>query len=292
MKYEVAILGAQGFLGENLICGLHGNYSVFGVSRAKHGGYRLSTNSTDKEILSIFEQLEPGALVINSIGKLAHSIDESNPLDVSEAFIVNSEFPRRLSKIALSKGLRFIHISTDAVFSNKAGAVDEVSLTSPQGIYGQSKVLGEVIGDNTLTIRCSFVGPSVGNRKSGLWSWIQHLEKNAIIDGFCNQLWSGVTTSQLVGLCYLLVDKKIFNQVAAISSIHHFCPNPVITKYDLVSLIAEQIRPDVLVNPKEHKISVTRNLVSKFNSLNKLVDRVDSDWKSLIVKAYLGYGNQ
>ena len=165
------------------------------------------------------------------------------------------------------------------------------SLTSPQGVYGKSKLLGEVSNSNAVTIRCSFVGPSAGLNKSGLWSWIENLNQGEIISGFKNHLWSGVTTNQLIYLCDLLADNRIFQEVATVSSIHHFCPNPAITKYELVSLIAAQIRPDVIILPINHNIAITRNLLSKFNSLNKLFVNHKVIWKSLIREAALGYKN-
>lgn len=291
MKYEIAVLGAQGFLGGNLIHGLRLKYSILGTTRAGKDGAALAVTSSDEEIHLIFDQLKPGALVINTIGKLTNSIDELNSDDVSDAMLVNGKFPPRLSKIAFDRGLRFIHISTDAIFSNNVGNVDENSLTSPQGVYGKSKLLGEVSGSNAITIRCSFVGPAAGLNKSGLWSWVEHLNQGEVISGFQNHLWSGVTTNQLIYLCDLLADNRIFHEVATVSSIHHFCPNPAITKYDLVSLIATQIRPDIITLPKKHDMAITRNLLSKFNSLNKLFDNHELIWKSLIREAALGYKN-
>ena len=287
----MAVLGAQGFLGENLIHGLRPKYSILGTTRAGKDGATLAATSSDEEIHLIYDQLKPGALVINAIGKLTNSIDELNSDNVSDAMLVNGKFPPRLSRIAFDRGLRFIHISTDAIFSNTVGDVDEKSLTSPQGVYGKSKLLGEVSNSNAVTIRCSFVGPSAGLNKSGLWSWIENLNQGEIISGFKNHLWSGVTTNQLIYLCDLLADNRIFQEVATVSSIHHFCPNPAITKYELVSLIAAQIRPDVIILPINHNIAITRNLLSKFNSLNKLFVNHKVIWKSLIREAALGYKN-
>jgi dTDP-4-dehydrorhamnose reductase len=188
--------------------------------------------------------------------------------------------------------LRIIHISTDAIFSNNARNVDESSLASPQGIYGETKLLGEISGSGAITIRCSFVGPAVaGLNQSGLWSWVQNLGQGECIRGFQNHQWAGVTINQLIHLCDLLVDKQTFHEVSTASSIHHFCPNPVITKYCLVSLIAKQIRPDIIVEPKDDNVAITRNLVSKYNSLNKLIVKDEISWKLLIREAALGYKN-
>jgi dTDP-4-dehydrorhamnose reductase len=282
MKYKVAVLGAQGFLGESLIKGLSKKHSVFGTTRTGKYGHILTANSSDQEIYSIFNQLLPGALIINTIGKLAHHINELNSEDVKNAKIVNEEFPQRLYKLASAEGLRLIQISTDAVFSNMAGNVDETSLANPQNVYGKTKLSGEIIGKHALTIRCSFIGPTVGLEKKGIWSWIMGLKYGEIINGFQNQLWSGVTTNQLIFLFDLLVDIKNFHKAVSVSSIHHFCPNAAITKYELVSLITRHTRPDIVVLPTNSEVTITRKLVSKFNILNKFIYQDNCNWSLLI----------
>jgi dTDP-4-dehydrorhamnose reductase len=283
MKYEIAILGADGLLGGELALGLQDKYSLIQSSRRGANNVKLHVSSTDEDFISFFSQLMPNAVVINAIGKLTQNINENSSCDIEDAILVNSLFPQRLARLTEKMGLRLIHFSTDAVFSRSSGAVDEHSVVSPEGAYGASKLLGETRGGSSLTIRCSFVGVKDSIKKTGMWAWILGLGDRAEIMGYKNQAWSGVTTNQLVDLCDKLINKKVFLSASLTSSLHHFCPNPVITKYQLAKLIAACCRPDVLVSARDDVSPVTRILVSRFNSLNKLVANENQQWQDLII---------
>ena len=281
MKYEVAVLGADGLLGQELMAGLKDGHQLIGSSRRLGEHSQLSATSSDDDLISFFRKLTPNAIVINAIGKLAQNIDEASPQDIEEAIVVNSLFPRRLSRLTFNLGLRLVHISTDAVFSQSVDQVNENSQTSPDGIYGLSKLIGEAVGRNVINIRCSFIGCSDTKKKSGLWSWILGLDAGAEISGYQNHAWAGVTTRQLVELCDKLTDKDIFYGASSLSSIHHFCPNAVISKYQLAQLISLCCRPDIRVKAQNAPIPSTRILTSKFNLLNELV-RGNQSWHELI----------
>lgn len=283
MKYEIAILGADGLLGSELALGLQDKYSLIQSSRRSANNVKLHVGSADEDFISFFSQLMPNAVVINAIGKLTQNINENSSCDIEDATLVNSLFPQRLARLTKKMGLRLIHFSTDAVFSRSSGVVDEHSLVSPEGVYGASKLLGETRGVNSLTIRCSFVGVKGSIKKTGMWSWILDLDDAAEISGYKNHAWSGVTTNQLVDLCDKLINKDVFLQASLASPIHHFCPNKVITKYHLAQLIVACCRPDILVSAADDVRPVTRILVSRFNILNKLVINEDQSWRDLIV---------
>jgi dTDP-4-dehydrorhamnose reductase len=282
MKYDVAVLGADGLLGQELMTGLKDGHQLIGSSRRPGEHSQLSAASSDDDLISFFRKLTPDGIVINAIGKLAQNIDESNPQDVEEAIVVNSLFPRRLSRLTSNMGLRLVHISTDAVFSKDVDEVNENSQTSPDGVYGLSKLIGESVGKNVINIRCSFIGCAETKKKSGMWSWILGLNAGAEISGYQNHSWAGVTTRQLVQLCDKLTDKDIFYRLSSLSSIHHFCPNEVISKYQLARIISSCCRPDIGVKAQNASNPVTRILTSKFNALNELVKRNQS-WHELIM---------
>lgn len=283
MRYEVAILGADGLLGSELALGLKDKYSLIQSSRRSFNDPALHVGSADEDFISFFSQLMPNAVVINAIGKLSQNINENSSRDVEDAILVNSLFPQRLARLTEKMGLRLIHFSTDAVFSKLSGVVDEYSVVSPEGVYGASKLLGEARGGSSLTIRCTFVGVKSSIKKTGMWAWILGLADGAEIRGYKNQAWSGVTTKQLVDLCDKLINKDVFLHASLASPVHHFCPNPVITKYQLAQLIAACCRPDIFVSACDDVSSVTRILVSRFNILNKLVANENQSWQDLII---------
>lgn len=270
---------------------IHLKKKILLTSRKNNSLYKIDINSNDNEFYKLFELLNPNALVINTIAMLNSNISTLNNADIENAISVNSLFPYRLSRLINNKGLRLIHVSTDAVFSHKSKSVYEDSLPNPDSIYGYTKLLGEVINGNILNIRCSFIGPSL-DIKNNIWSKIHGLEKNTTINGYENHNWSGVTINQFCEICHYLFEPNNFFEALARSNIHHFCPNKPISKFDLMKLIANQIRPDVTVIKHNDKLSVTRNLVSNNDFLNSKILINNYNWSKLIKQCSIFFNDQ
>ena len=93
---------------------------------------------------------------------------ESNP---EKGYRLNAEIPGILARLCERRSIRFVHISTDAVFGGtKKGAYKEEDKPNPQGVYAQTKLDGEraVQKANPLAIiaRVNFYGWSLTNRRS------------------------------------------------------------------------------------------------------------------------------
>jgi len=68
--------------------------------------------------------------------------------EIEKAFLINRDGVRNISKIALKKQAKLVHISTDYVFNGERGrdkicAYTEEDIPNPIGIYGSSKLAGE-----------------------------------------------------------------------------------------------------------------------------------------------------
>jgi dTDP-4-dehydrorhamnose reductase len=81
------------------------------------------------------------ALVVNAAAYTA--VDPAED-DVDAAFRANRDGPAELARLCETAGIPLIHISTDYVFDGLKGApYVETDPTSPQGVYGASKLAGE-----------------------------------------------------------------------------------------------------------------------------------------------------
>ncbi|MDB5197680.1 MAG: dTDP-4-dehydrorhamnose reductase [Flaviaesturariibacter sp.] len=85
-----------------------------------------------------------------------------------QAFQINAQGVQNLASASKKHNCRFIHISTDYVFPGNADApYFEEALTGPIGVYGASKLRGEVLCLDTypdaVIIRTSWVFSSYGN---------------------------------------------------------------------------------------------------------------------------------
>jgi dTDP-4-dehydrorhamnose reductase len=81
------------------------------------------------------------AVVVNAA---AYTAVDAAETDAEAAFRVNRDGPALLARLCAASGARLIHVSTDYVFDGLKGApYDEADPTSPQGVYGASKLAGE-----------------------------------------------------------------------------------------------------------------------------------------------------
>ena len=81
-------------------------------------------------------------LVVNPAAYTAVDKAESEP---DQAFAVNRDGARAVAAAAADRGVPVIHLSTDYVFDGKKkGPYSETDSVRPQGVYGQSKLEGEL----------------------------------------------------------------------------------------------------------------------------------------------------
>jgi dTDP-4-dehydrorhamnose reductase len=238
------VLGSSGMVGRAVAAQLlELGVKVVGTSRSRAEGDMLVLDALDPPPL---ESLLAGAdLVVNAIGVLRSDPDYPALAYRLRAVQVNAVFPLLLAKAAARQGTRIVHISTDAVFGPVGDPVDERVDVSPTEPYGLTKALGEAEAERVVNIRCSVIGPAPG-RPNGLWEWFVGQPPGAEVKGFTSR-WSGVTSRQLAVLCGDLVDQAAFERVRAAGSNHHFVPNEPITKFELLALLGDALRPDVKV---------------------------------------------
>jgi len=177
--------------------------------------------------------------MVNCVGVLNSEIDETDPGSVLTAIRVNGLFPFEVARLAECDGSRVIHISTDGVFSGRSAEVYwEDSACDPVDIYGMTKRLGEVPSPAVLNIRCSIIGKDPQDRK-GLVEWVLSRDDEAVVTGYSDSLWNGVTTIQLAELCRDIIVGERFDEFRERSAVYHFCSPDPVSKCALVGMIAE-----------------------------------------------------
>ncbi|MBI3565129.1 MAG: sugar nucleotide-binding protein, partial [Elusimicrobia bacterium] len=269
---RVLVLGGTGMLGGMLWSRLSGA-----------PGWRVRRSQRrDPRAPGYFDALAPGEgldallaadggtdFVLNAIGLTKPEIREDDADSRRAAEAVNAELPRRLAAAAARAGARVIHLSTDGVFSGKAGPYDEGSVADPEDLYGRTKLAGEIADPRVLTLRCSIVGPDP-EKGRGLFEWFRRLPSGSRAKGYTDQLWNGVTTPQVADLCRRIVDGGLFDTLTAVAPVRHFCPNRPVTKHELLRLFASALGSGVAVDPAESGVRLDRTLRSRWSDLNEL----------------------
>ena len=129
---------------------------------------------------------------------------------------VNALFPHKLSEICRKYKSRLIHFSTDCVFSGSKGFYKEVDEPDARDLYGLSKLLGEVVGENNLTIRTSIIGPELKSNnkyeKGGLSGKPLYDKSNEVIS-FISKMTGGKLP--IIGVGGISTPEHALNKIKA-----------------------------------------------------------------------------
>jgi dTDP-4-dehydrorhamnose reductase len=135
MTGTILIVGETGQLAVALAEAL----SAHGLTARRAGRPALDFDRPDS-IASVFHSAAP-SLVVNAAAYTAVDAAED---DADAAFRANRDGPAQLAALCEAVGVPLIHVSTDYVFDgNKRAPYVESDTTSPQGVYGASKLAGE-----------------------------------------------------------------------------------------------------------------------------------------------------
>lgn len=273
-KNKVLVLGATGMLGRTVykyLKSIHGE-NVSGSSRRKKDNDLIYLDAGKTSLDLIFKK-NRFDYIINCIGTLRGAGEK-------DLRLTNSIFPKKLLKSSENYGFKIINISTDAVFKDNAGIVNEKSPPNPQDWYGKSKLKGELY-KNTLNIRTSILGLDPDEHKGILEFAI--LKKNKKIHGFLNQSWSGATTLQLAKFIDWIIFKNKLNLILQETNIIHFAPISKTSKYHILKIFSKLIGSNNVARYKGKKIS--RILSTKYFDeieLKRYTYRLDSAIKEVI----------
>jgi dTDP-4-dehydrorhamnose reductase len=263
---KLLVLGANGMIGSAMmhIFSGHHDWQVFGLVRNLNSINDspiyskcriisgLDLNNADH--LSQLFCISTPDVVINCAGLTKHLPAGNQPIPT---LAINAMLPHRLAKLCFLNNSRLVHISTDCVFSGDAGMYMECDDSDARDIYGKTKYLGEVSGDNVITLRTSTIGHEL-NTKNGLLEWFLAQTQ---CNGYTKAIFSGLPT---VEFAKVIRDKVIPNK--NMSGLYHVGANPI-DKFTLLTLVAKEYRRNIKIIPDD-SLCIDRSLnTDKFLAL-------------------------
>jgi dTDP-4-dehydrorhamnose reductase len=250
---KILVLGSSGMLGHMVFDVLSKTFDVYENNKF----LRVDDFFKNDVLLGRYDY------VINCIGLIKQKMNDDLH-SKTEAVKINTLFPLKLSEKAEKENFKVIQIATDCVFSGNDGYYKENDNHDTNDIYGITKSMGEYHSKNVYLLRCSIIGPERGNKS--LMGWFLNQPKNAVIEGFANHYWNGITTYHFAKICEGIIKNDII-----IENPQHIIPNDIVTKYQLLNYFKESFRNDINIEWVACEKQINRSLSTINEEMNKFL---------------------
>jgi len=212
---KLLITGASGLLGINLAMETMSEHEVYGVDRGKLKSppFPISkANFFDKNaFVPALDAVQPDWVI--NCAALAN-VDECEKHE-GQAKILNTDLPHDLAEACAKRNIKFIHLSTDAVFdgTKEGEPYAEEDVPAPQGIYAQTKLEGERavrdVNPQAIIARVNFFGWSLGGRRSLGEFFVNNLSEGKNVNGFTDVIFCPMWVNHLAQTLIAMLEKDL-----------------------------------------------------------------------------------
>ena len=211
---KLLITGASGLLGINLAMETMSEHEVIGIDRGKLKSAPFRVIQSDflkaNEINSLIDSINPDWLI--NCAALANLDECERHPDLAK--ILNTDFPGELASVCAKRDIKFVHISTDAVFDGeKEDAYTEDDEPNPQGVYSQTKFDGEravlQVNSQAILARVNFYGWSLGGRRSLGEFFVNNLSEGRNVNGFTDVIFCPMWVNHLAQTLIAMLENDL-----------------------------------------------------------------------------------
>ncbi len=230
---KILVTGITGQVGQELLQTLKDVGEIVGVARQQ------LDLSQPEQIYQAIAAIKP-QIIINAAAYTA--VDKAEK-EVELAIAINATAPRVMAEAAQNIGATMVQISTDYVFDGEHNRpYTETDATNPLGVYGKSKLQGEIAVqsncDRHIIIRTAWVYGSRGHGnfvKTMLRLGAAKEQLSVVADQIGSPTWS----YDLASAISKLISQPDFNAPNSMG-IYHFTNSGVASWYDFaVAIFAE-----------------------------------------------------
>ncbi|GAB4540183.1 MAG: dTDP-4-dehydrorhamnose reductase [Anaerolineales bacterium] len=235
---KILITGVSGLLGVNLAHEALTAHEVVGAARGDLPGAPFPILRADLSDLRgvdfLLDESSPN-WVINCAALADLEACERDP---ESARRLNIDLPAKLAASCAARDIRFVHISTDAVFDGeKDGAYTEDDSPNPLGVYAQTKLEGEsaALRENprALVARVNFYGWSLGGQRSLAEFFLNNLMNHKSLSGFTDVMFCPMLVNVTARMLLKMLEKNL-------TGLYHVVGEQAMSKYQFGVEIARQ----------------------------------------------------
>lgn len=285
------ITGAKGQVGHCLTTQLTGKAEILAVDRDE-------LDITDRDaVFNIVKTFKPD-VIINAAAHTAVDRAESE-VELSEA--INVKGSQYLAEVANEIGAVILHISTDYVFEGTGtGEYKEDDQTNPQGVYGRTKLEGEIAvqqaNPRSIILRTAWV---FGEHGHNFVKTMLRLAKDRDSLGIVGDQFGGPTYAGDIAKALIEMSNQILSGKENAFGVYHFTGKPYVSWYEfakaifaeaelqnilekspLVNSIATSDYPTPAKRPANSRLDLTK--------IKQVFNIEPSDWQAALknIKAY------
>ncbi|MEZ8337467.1 dTDP-4-dehydrorhamnose reductase [Vibrio cyclitrophicus] len=246
-----------------LITGCYGQVGSCLTRQLANNG-NITVRGLDREHLDITNQKAVSAAVAEFkptiiINAAAHTAVDKAEEEVDLSYAINRDGPKYLAQAAQSVGAAILHISTDYVFEgNKAGKYVETDTTNPQGVYGKSKLAGEIAVaeacDKHIILRTAWVFGESGNN---FVKTMLRLGENRDALSIVGDQFGGPTYAGDIANTLIQIAKRINQGDAVEYGVYHYSGLPHVSWFDFADAIFDVAVEQGVLEKKPRLTSIT-----------------------------------
>ncbi|MDY5421225.1 dTDP-4-dehydrorhamnose reductase [Actinobacillus porcinus] len=285
------ITGAKGQVGHCLTQQLTGKAEILAVDRDE---LDITDQSAVKKIVETFKP----DVIINAAAHTAVDRAESE-VELSEA--INVKGPQYLAEAANEIGAVILHISTDYVFEGSgSGEYKEDDQTNPQGVYGRTKLEGEIAvqqaNPRSIILRTAWV---FGEHGHNFVKTMLRLAKDRDSLGIVGDQFGGPTYAGDIAKTLIEIANQILAGKENAFGVYHFTGKLYVSWYEFANAIFVEAESQKLLEKQPHLKTITTaeyptpakrpaNSRLDLTKIKQTFNIEPSDWQNALknIKAY------
>jgi dTDP-4-dehydrorhamnose reductase len=277
---KVAVLGANGQLGTDLMDVLSGEHDAIGLN---HSDIEITDIDSVKNVLS---SAKPD-IVLNTAAY--HIVPDAEKFP-DKAFRINGTGALNLAKVCQDLDIRLLHYSTDYVFDGKKQKpYTEEDCPNPLNVYANSKLTGEYFvlnySDKSYVVRVSGIYGKVPCRAKGgnfITTMIKLAKEKPEVRVVNDEILTPTPTYEIAKNTAALIKTDAFG-------LYHMSCEGEVSWYEFAKVIWETLQletPLYSASVKDFPLVVKRPFYSVLENknLNKLGINRMPDWKEALVE--------